>query len=436
MIITIVSVVALFISFGVKVSTNRMEDGNNVTSSTKPSMKLIIFNINGNSYLNTINRQLFLSVVNSTIKIINLSNNSIYDIDKNSFNTDQFSKVIKIDLSGNKLTILKSEDLAGLKSVTNIRLSYNNIRFILKNSLSHCLLLQKLFIDHNLLNKLPNNLFLPLHYLKKLDASFNKMNKLMNLGKLNSSLNWLSWKSNRLTDTTSMPNLPNIKQLNLKDNMIHNINDFTFDKTSKLEMLSLEGNKLFRLTQGVFVPLVKLRWLSLANNQLRTTPDYMFQANPLMIFIYLNNNKWTRINANTFTGFTNHLMLMDLQDNKLEKIDKNAFLSCQSLKYLYLKGNNLIYIEQSKFRKLRSLIRISFNGNPIICDCKLAWLKEPEQKSVMNAFLNLNGNNETTDGLLKCMNKNNKKYTVIEVLKAMSCNKGNTSLHNNYNVCL
>ncbi|CAC5414049.1 unnamed protein product [Mytilus coruscus] len=97
-----------------------------------------------------------------------------------------------------------------------------------------------------------------------------------------------------------IPRLPsNVKTLNLSNNKIQYIKDYSFDNLANLTDLDLTGNKLQteRIGQYAFEGLNQLQRLTLANNDISVVhlPKGIFQ--PLLSLLYLNI-KHNAINKN------------------------------------------------------------------------------------------------------------------------------------------
>ena len=357
----------------------------------------------------------------STLKAIILIENEITLISEETFIGKLFEDVILLDVSRNKIQILKSRSLKGLASLRNLSLSHNNLTNIETNAFGHTLKLVELHFDHNHLTNLPDQLFKRLDYLNKLDAGYNQFLEVCDAFAL-AKAKHLSLESNRLVYMTAGISIRPLNYLNLKNNQLLRIDEFVFDRISGLEYLSLERNQLRRLQPGTLVPLDRLLRLSLANNRLATIPDHLFRSNNRLRFLYLQNNVLRRIGNYTFNGVSRALQLLDLRGNRIEFIAGSAFLGCYALRYLRLENNRLRHIGERAFGVFTGVASIGFDGNPVVCDCGLSWLRY-RNEAFVRAIVVVRASETNAAGRLRC-ERNGNETTIDEALRTMSCGKG------------
>ena len=142
----------------------------------------------------------------------------------------------------------------------------------------------------------------------------------------------------------------NLRVLNLANNEIEFLYDRAFDGLSNLLSLSLAHNRIDYLPENVFSPLEDLADLMLQNNRLE--------------FV------WPR----TFVGLKS-LRRLRLAGNRLASLPEAVLRHSPALRYLDLADNNFRSLQRCAFPVSTSALRtLSISGNPMVCNCSLAWL--------------------------------------------------------------
>jgi Leucine-rich repeat (LRR) protein len=136
--------------------------------------------------------------------------------------------------------------------------------------------------------------------------------------------------------------------------------DTFYNQRYTLEYLNLSYNNFKRLPTVALAPLRVLRSLSMSHNSLGDLRDY----------------------ESLEIGTLIHL---DLSYNGIRTISPNALLKLSSLEILNLEGNHLHHVNEDILPpNLRSLQLV---GNPLHCDCELAWLIKLAGERVRDAIL-------------------------------------------------
>ena len=127
--------------------------------------------------------------------------------------------------------------------------------------------------------------------------------------------------------------LNHLKYLNLAQNQIETIEEFSFDPLLNLETLSLASNKLS--SNRLFGNLVSIKVLNLSSNLIEILREKLF----------FNLNK---------------LITIDLSSNRIYSIRAYSFSYLFKLKHLYLNNNSneLTFESNTSFYKLESLTNI------------------------------------------------------------------------------
>ncbi|XP_055309419.1 protein artichoke-like, partial [Sitodiplosis mosellana] len=192
-------------------------------------------------------------------------------------------KLIEIDFSFNKISIIDDYAFAG---------DFN---------------LEKLNLSHN--------------HPKSLNSAITEFHSILTLNQLDVSFNEIDFLK---PDT--LEKCENSVLLNLSGNLLQKLNTHMFDKLVKLEHLYLSGTNLSELPSGTFAALIRLELLDLSNNTLKTLDiDILpYRPNQLKLLSIANNQLQELKN---FTGER-------IPNAKIDGIDSNQF-SCSYLKTFF-----------------------------------------------------------------------------------------------------
>ncbi len=118
---------------------------------------------------------------------------------------------------------------------------------------------------------------------------------------------------------------------------------------SKTQILDLSGLNINSLDGLVAVAGIKnTRTLILSNNQIKKIPANIFTILPLIFDLRLNDNQVKTIEQDAFKNHT--FLKLDLSNNMLEEISKEALGNFNAVDRLNLKGNPVKKIEPSIFQ--------------------------------------------------------------------------------------
>ncbi|XP_069139086.1 platelet glycoprotein V-like [Argopecten irradians] len=282
------------------------------------------------------------------LKVLDLSHNAINDLVPDCFKGIEHS----LEYLGLHLNLLDERTMGPLASPNWEKLKQLNL-------------------GHNYLKSLPNGLF------------YNM-----------AALEYLNLDSNRITalESGSLLGLQNLTYLDLSGNMISSLVPTMFRRTPRLSELDLSGEntRRFNLTAGGLqgleetlkklymknTPLVEaelwravqnlhqIHTLQLDGTGLREIPDYQFIHNRHLEELKLEQNQFSRLNERTFYGLS------------------------QSLKILYLQGNEFRTIGRCVMKQLSSLDTLYLGNNPLDCDCKHHFLRQWIIDRIADDFLN------------------------------------------------
>lgn len=155
---------------------------------------------------------------------------------------------------------------------------------------------------------------------------------------------------------------PNLSYLRI-NSQISEIKSPDFNSSTKLTHLYLTRNKISKLIAGTFQTL-NLTVLDLSNNEIETIDDFTFSGQSYLHNLSLPRNKLTVIKRNTFDGLI-ALDALVLESNEIVSIEDGAFSTLVKLGKLYLFGNKLKSLNDNMFTGLTALKLLSLKRNEI-----------------------------------------------------------------------
>jgi Leucine rich repeat/BspA type Leucine rich repeat region (6 copies) len=106
----------------------------------------------------------------------------------------------------------------------------------------------------------------------------------------------------------------------------------------------------------------QLLTLELADNNIKTIENYSFEKCPNLLNIDLANNSISSIGSEAFAGLKN-LDYLDLKNNKLQILDEHVFAGCPMLEFLNLEGNQLADAACINSLSNMTMLDLSYNEN-------------------------------------------------------------------------
>ncbi|KAM6927738.1 extracellular matrix protein 2 [Xenentodon cancila] len=155
---------------------------------------------------------------------------------------------------------------------------------------------------------------------------------------------------------------PTLQELKISENKLRGIDENSFRDLSSLVILELEGNLLSEgnVDPLALAPLTQLSYLRLGRNHFRTVPQGLPKS---LLELYLENNLIEEISDTAFNQ-TSNLNVVSLRHNKLDetKIAHMAWISHRNLESIDL-SHNEFYLVPSFLPK--SLVHLVLVGNNI-----------------------------------------------------------------------
>ena len=313
------------------------------------------------------------------------------------------SSVTQIRLNGNQLTSLPSDVFNGLSSLQTLRLEGNQLTSLPSNVFNGLSSLQTLRLDGNQLTSLPSNVFNGLSSLRVLlldgnpdlivpEASFFQNQSLTSLLTLRMGSgvpndqeiapyraaigNTLTFLRLDVEDAATSCGTSPLQGRTKKvvDKIVQRISgvsdcaDATSAHLEDLIFLLLSRSEISALRAGDFAGMSGLRILSLNENKLTSLPEDIFDGLSSLRTLSLTNNDLTSLHRDTFEGLSNlgeNNALVSLEGNELTYIDGGTFRDQQNLSTLYLRKNKLASVHKDAFDGLSGLKTLYLDENEL-----------------------------------------------------------------------
>lgn len=347
-------------------------------------LRLVVLNVAYNK-IHKLDSSMFKDLYR--LQVLHLENNQIESIHRNTFAS--LSNLHTLIMSNNKLKRIESYSLDSLTTLSVLSLDNNELEYIEENALKNSTSLQDFHLNGNKLTEIPKVLR-NLHSLKTLDLGDNLITEINNFS-LNSlhHLVGLRLTENNISNISKgvFENLSALTILNLASNKIQKVEAGTFDNNTNLLAIRLDGNYLTDIG-GLFPKLPNLVWLNISENLLEWF-DYA---------LIPTNLQWLDIHGNQISELGNyfeiesqlHLTYFDASSNKLSEITGNAIPD--SVENLFLTNNLISKVQSYTFFKKPNLTRVDLVGNrlKIITQIALRISPIPPHKSIPDFYI---GNN-------------------------------------------
>ncbi|XP_043205622.1 insulin-like growth factor-binding protein complex acid labile subunit [Amphibalanus amphitrite] len=295
---------------------------------------------------------------------LRLGQNQLGQLEEGVFNGLRRLRVL--DLSANQLREVPDDALRPLQMLTDLDLSENRLAALSRDALSGAVSLRRLSLASNLLTAVPTEALQQLSQLDDLSLAGNSIERLSagELGRAAPALTQLSLAGNRIAPLPDgvFDGLSGLRQLNVADIGLDSADEETFAGLDRLEELHLSGNPLSRLGPAPLERLHRLTLLSVrACPGLNTIEPDTFKHNPALATLRLEENP------------------------NLTKLPDKLLLFLPLLRSLSLHANSLSSLTESTadWRNLAA----DLGGNPWRCDCALRWLAElPPEVNISGAI--------------------------------------------------
>jgi Leucine-rich repeat (LRR) protein len=167
-----------------------------------------------------------------------------------------------------------------------------------------------------------------------------------------------------LDDLNFIVNLPTLKYFYFRYNRIRAIEVGTFLHPNKLTWLNLNNNKLNFVKNYTFFGLISLEYLDLSENEIAEIGVDSFRENRNLKMLNLVKNRIKYLYRGSFNGLSLiSWNMLDLSRQNMEHLNSNCFQGLTSLAVLTLKFNRIRTMSSRAFEGLESLTSLDLHFN-------------------------------------------------------------------------
>lgn len=334
-----------------------------IDSSIQFYSELIYLDLSINHLFNIPQRTFFYQ---KKLEELHLNHNKISTITEKTF--IGLSSLTVLNLRGNFLDSIDKEIFAALPKLEELNLGQNRISRIEIGAFDNLPNLRVLILDDNQLPAVPTATLAPLSNLAELflginsfrtvqSGAFEALKHLTNLDLKGAGLNNISLDAFRGLETS-------LRQLDLSDNRLQRIPTIHLSELVRLEDLSLGQNDFEIIPEGAFVGLKNLQHLDISGS------------------IHLR-----KIQAGAFSTNTNIESITIISNKMLNEVQEGALSGLPHLKHIILRDNAISTLDEGLF-PWNELQTFDLTENPIVCDCRVLWLRNLMIQKNSSQYLN------------------------------------------------
>ncbi|XP_023162842.2 toll-like receptor 7 [Drosophila hydei] len=323
-----------------------------------------------------------------TLDALRLESCKLLQLPNNAFEGLSTLKALKLSTRNAewgpaKALELYPDSLNGLKQLTELDLSDNNLRALPSGFLCPVGNLQTLNLTRNRIRTAEQLGFADMNCggsggsgsgsgseLQLLDASHNELRSITEswgISRLR-RLQHLNLQHNNISELSgeALAGLASLRIVNLSNNHLETLPEGLFAGSKELREIHLQNNELYELPKGLFHRLEQLLVVDLSGNQLTSNhvDNTTFAGLIRLIVLNLAHNALTRIDYRTFKELY-FLQILNLRNNSIGHIEDNAFLPLYNLHTLNLAENRLHTLDDKLFNGLYVLSKLTLNNNLI-----------------------------------------------------------------------
>lgn len=292
--------------------------------------------------LRRVHPESFLQHSGSGLQELWLMENAISHVAELRSLLETLPRLTFLDMSNNNLEEIPFGSIRGHPTLERLHLDHNKIRFVDREAFTAMPALTELRLRNNsLTNMLPAPLW-NLPALKGLDLSGNYFRRL---------------------EPRLLANLPSLRKLDLSENEIDLVDPTSFLDTPMLENVNLSANLISSTHATTFRNLRGLFELDLSNNRMQ---EFVGGLPRGIEYLHLSGNKIGKIPPQPSPDLDlPALKMLDLNDNRIQRLPGNGVKTLVKLKKLYLAENSLKVLGDGSLDGLSHLEVLDFHQNRI-----------------------------------------------------------------------
>lgn len=300
------------------------------------------------------------------LEILDLSGNNITKIQSNQFAS---TKLKQLDLSQNHIISTDDDSLFNLEGLQVLRLSENPGIQIAPYFFQYAHNLTTLYIDHCELSVIENKWMNNITNVIILDISYNQ-----GLGELPSTIFWNLKKLRTLymsncgltkIDAQQFYYNSDLQHLDMRSNQLTTLDGTLLRNQTSLGNLLISSNQFEELPAEIFTSLVSLRNLEMRRCNIKNLTVSWFATTKELRSLDLAYNYITELPYKTF-GVENKLQSLSLQYNNLKVLDATSFALLKDLQYLRVENNNISAVDSHFIQQPTRLSWAHFENNECI----------------------------------------------------------------------
>lgn len=243
---------------------------------------------------------------------------------------------------------------ASLSNLEELNVGQNRISRIDSNAFDGLINLRILYLDDNTLTAVPSSSF---SFVPNLAELYLGINSFATIGH------------------GAFENLKELNQLDLRSSSLNNISLDTFKGLNSVRVLDLSDNRLQRIPTVELSKLTRLESLILGQNDFPIIPEGAFFGLTNLKRIDISGSlKLTKVQSGAFATNPNLESIILTANTALVEVQEGALSGLPHLSKVILRGNALTTLAEGLF-PWHNLETLDLTENPIVCDCRLAWLR-------------------------------------------------------------
>ncbi|CAG0899919.1 unnamed protein product [Darwinula stevensoni] len=169
---------------------------------------------------------------------------------------------------------------------------------------------------------------------------------------------------------------PKLRELYLYNNLLTSVPAF---KSDSLEILNLRDNKITSVEFHGWAT-TKLRDFAIARNPLSGLPSAAIKGmKNLETFHCYESNLGPTLLRGVLEFQSKALKLVTLWGNNISEVEEGAITGLGPNTEIFLTNNEIVVLSEESFRPMLDILSkgygvLNLTGNPIRCDCDIAWL--------------------------------------------------------------
>ncbi|XP_045163544.2 leucine-rich repeat-containing protein 15-like [Mercenaria mercenaria] len=293
----------------------------------------------------------------SSLMSLDLSTNSISKVYKHGF--QGLINLETISLNGNKIKEI-GQIFRNTPALNSLRLGNNEIETIEEENFEKNNMIKMLDLSNNKISSIHGNAFKNMDMLRYLIISNNPITTLSDLTFSSTMLSLADFSNCQLESVPrTMP--PSLTDFRLGNNRITAINDEDFNNITRLNLLTLNDNKINHIEHRSFESLENLKELWFSRNEMVYIPRGLPKG---LIKLFIDNNQVVELEPMLFKEDAK-LKVLSLEGNRVRKVHQDSLKYVNDLEKLNLQGNQLSLIDVGTFTNLPKLQMLTLTDNPI-----------------------------------------------------------------------